>query len=66
MGDLVLLRSPHSSSSEQKLFRKFFPLYEGPYVITEVFDNNTLSLADDDREIGTYNRTNVKLYKEMA
>lgn len=66
VGDKVLVKSPHSSSSEQKLFRKFFPIFEGPYVIEKVLDNNSVVLSNQGHDCGVQNWFNIKPYKEMV
>lgn len=65
VGDLVLLRVSHLSNVLDKVTRKFFHLYEGPYRISELRGNNAYVLIENSSsEIvkGTYNRLSLKPY----
>ena len=64
VGNRVLLRVRHLSNALDKTTKKFFHLYEGPYVISRKVGNNAFVLVEvkDGREIGTYNRTNLRKY----
>ena len=65
LGDLVLLRVRHLSNAHDKVTHKFFPLYEGPYKITQIKGKNAFEISQNDdpqRIIGTYNRTNLRKY----
>lgn len=65
LGDKVLLRVRHLSNALDKVTKKFFHLFEGPYTITRVFDNNAYELSDESNKIiGKYNRTNLRKYRE--
>ena len=64
VGDRVLLRVRHLSNAMDKVTKKFFHLYEGPYIIHKVVGKNAFVLTDanNGNEIGTYNRTNLRKY----
>ena len=63
--DKVLLKSLHLSSAADKVTKKFFDIYEGPYTIDRVIGPNTYSLLDDKgMNKGTYNIVNLKKYRE--
>ena len=64
IGDRVLLRVRHLSNALDKTTKKFFHLYEGPYIISKTIGKNAYVLADINkgREIGTYNKTNLRKY----
>ena len=67
LGDLVLLRVRHLSNAFDKTIHKFFHLFEGPYLITQIIGNNAFVLSDPsnpDKVKGTYNRTNLRKYYE--
>ena len=64
-GDYVLLRVRHLSNALDKVTKKFFHLFEGPYVINRVIGINAFALCDindSTKEIGIYNRTNLRKY----
>ena len=65
VGDLVLLRVSHLSNALDRMIKKFFHLFEGPYMIIRVIGENAFVLVDprdNKREIGTYNRSNLRKY----
>lgn len=64
-GDFVLLRVPRLSNALDKVTRKFFHLYEGPYRVTKVVAPNAYQLSDikNEKIMGTYNRSNLRKYK---
>lgn len=65
VGDKVLLRVRHLSNALDKVIKKFFHLFEGPYEITQRIGENAFILADPKdgmREVGTYNRLNLRKY----
>ena len=65
VGDLVLLRVRHLSNALDKVTKKFFHLFEGPYKISKILDKNAFILVEPDDEkviIGTYNRANLRKY----
>lgn len=58
VNDLVLLRVRHLSNALDRVTKKFFHLFEGPYKIVRCVGNNALVLAnpqDPQKEIGVYN-----------
>lgn len=63
--DLVLLYVPKQSDALNKVTRKFFHVYYGPYIITRDLEDNSFELAnvdDHDQILGIYNRCNLKKY----
>lgn len=61
VGDKVLLRVPRVSSVREKLFCKFFRLFEGPYTIAEIPQVNTAVLVKENGEVeGRYNFRSLK------
>lgn len=63
--DLVLLRVPHLSDASQSVIYKFFHLFEGPYRIQDIINQNAFVLVhpdDNDRIKGTYNRIHLRKY----
>lgn len=68
IGDKVLLRVPHLSSSTDRVTHKFFRLYEGPYVITAAKGSNAFVLSDikDNKIKGTYNRLSLRKYYQAG
>lgn len=66
VGTLVLVKTHRLSSSVDKCIKKFFLLYEGPYVITGHSKDNAYTLADPDtyRNIGTYNVIHLRPFHE--
>ena len=63
VGDLVLLRVRHLSNALDRVTKKFFHLFEGPYVISKVIGQNAFLLNDPNdfnKEVGTYNRANLR------
>ena len=69
VGDLVLLRVRHLSDALDRVIKKFFHLFEGPYQIIRKIGENGFLLGDPEKnmkECGTYNRLNLrKYYKEI-
>ena len=64
-GDLVLLRVRHLSNAIDRVTKKFFHLFEGPFVIAKELGQNTFLLVDpnDEKNIkGVYNRSNLRKY----
>ena len=69
VNDLVLLRVRHLSNALDKVTKKFFNLYEGPYRISKVVGKNAFVLVDKDdplKEKVVYNRVNLKKYREPS
>lgn len=62
VGQQVLVKEHKLSSSLDKEIHKFFLLYRGPYTISQVHDNNTLVITDDQGKPQLQNFKNVKLY----
>jgi len=46
VGDLDLERTHHLSSSFEKCIHKFFMLYEGPFVVKEIINQNAYVVYD--------------------
>ena len=69
IGDKVLLRVRHLSNAIDKVTKKFFHLYEGPYTISELKGPNAFVLTDESKQppivIGTYSRANLRKYKML-
>nr|CAI5868378.1 unnamed protein product [Callosobruchus analis] len=64
-GDKVLLRSHHLSSAEDKVIKKFFLLFEGPYWVARQAGPNSYVLKDDKgRWLPHQNVVNLKPYRE--
>lgn len=61
VGEKVLLRVPGSSSLEQKLSKKFFRLFTGPYTVAKR-NGNAYVLVDGDKTIGTFNIFNLRKF----
>lgn len=61
-GQQVLLREHKLSSLEDNTIKKFFLLYRGPYLITEVRKNNTVVVISENGQQSTHNVKNIKLY----
>lgn len=65
IGDKVLIKNRQLPSSENRLMKKLFLCYVGPFVVTETFTNNTVRLTFmDGRKKGIYNINQLKPYKE--
>lgn len=63
--DLVLLRVRHLSNAFDRVIKKFFHLFEGPYRIIKKNGENACVLADvndNSKVLGTYNRLNLRKY----
>ncbi|KAF0689208.1 protein NYNRIN-like [Aphis craccivora] len=58
----ILIREHKLSNAEDKEISKFFLLYRGPYRITEVNNNNTVTIVDETGLESTHNMKNVKPY----
>lgn len=64
-GDKVLLRTHYQSSSLTKEIKKFFLLYEGPYVIKSIRGQNSYELMEDTGvSKGVHNICNLKPFIE--
>ncbi|XP_058791051.1 uncharacterized protein LOC131664179 [Phymastichus coffea] len=64
-GDLVLLRVRHLSNALDKVTRKFFHLFEGPFKVARDLGRNAYVLVDpNDQSVekGVYNRANLRKY----
>lgn len=64
IGDRFLIRSHPISSAENRKIRKFFSLYEGPYVVQARVDPNVYQIYDEDSgvDLGVQNVINLKRY----
>ena len=65
VGDLVLLRVRHFSNAIDKVTKKFFHLFEGPYQIEKEMGQNAFALVnphDNNADKGVYNRANLRKY----
>jgi hypothetical protein len=64
VGDEVLVRTHHQSSAVDKRIHKFFLLYEGPFVITNIKKCNAYEVYDPDtnRIRGTFNVIFLRKY----
>lgn len=65
VGDLVLLRVRHLSNALDKVTKKFFHLFEGPFKVKKDLGQNAYLLTEidnDNAEKGIYNRTNLRKY----
>lgn len=61
-GQQVLVKEHRLSSAIDKEIHKFFLLYQGPYTIIQVLENNTVVIEDERRKLVTQNMKNIKLY----
>jgi len=61
-GQQVLIKEHRLSSAEDKTIHKFFLLYRGPYTITEIRGNNTVTIELEPGQTQVHNMKNVKLY----
>lgn len=65
IGDKVLIRNRQLPSSENRLMKKLFLCYVGPFIVIETFANNTVKLAFINGNVkGTYNINQIKPYKD--
>jgi transposase InsO family protein len=63
IGDKVLLRALHVSNLQQKETKKFFQLFDGPYIVTSLAGNNAYTLQDiAGKSKGTFNTILLKSY----
>lgn len=65
VNDLVMLRVPQMSNALDKVTKKFFHLYQGPYEISKIVAKNAYQLRDrndKNKIIGTYNQLSLKPY----
>ena len=61
----VLVRVPRVSHPELGQFSKFFPLFEGPYIIRKIRKPNVCDLMrEDGSNVGSYNFYNLRPYPE--
>lgn len=67
-GDEVLLKQEHQSDAADKVIKKFFLLYDGPFKVVKSVAPNAYRLADpvSGKETGTYNVTNLRPYKRTT
>lgn len=69
INDLVLLRVPHISDASQGVTHKFFYIYEGPFRIERILNENACVLVDPENSEnvkGTYNRLHLRKYCRAA
>lgn len=67
VGDKVLLKSLHLSDLLKKETKKFFHIFEGPYVVAAVAGENAYELVTITGSLkGVFNVVNLKLYKECS
>jgi hypothetical protein len=63
IGTLVLLRANRISSVDHQEVKKFFPLYDGPYVISKVLHWDTYVLNEENgSERGIFNKSQLRRY----
>lgn len=64
IGSLVLVRSHNLSSAVDRCIRKFFLLYDGPYIVVECKSPNAYVVADPITKniVGTYNVIFLRKY----
>jgi len=64
VGDRILIRSHRLSSMAEKVIRKFFLLFEGPYVIVGIKAQNAYTVEDPNTKIirGTFNVIHLRTY----
>lgn len=66
-GDQVLLRTHRQSSLLDKIIKKLFLLYEGPYRVLRVAGPKSYYIGDaEGRELGKNNVVNLKPYKALC
>lgn len=64
VGDRILVRTHYQSSAEERLIRKFFLLYEGPYYVLRQAGPNSYIIGDEQgNELAKHNVVNLKLYR---
>jgi hypothetical protein len=68
VNDLVLLRTDPVSSAGHKETKKFFPLYDGPFLVKKVIhcDTYVLKFTDSDKERGIFIRRFLKKFHTLA
>lgn len=59
---LVLIHDHRLSSAKDKQIHKLFLIYRGPYRIIRVNNNNTVTIAEDQKGNTTHNIKNIKPY----
>lgn len=64
VGDMVLVRTHKLSCAADRIISKFFLLYEGPFVVTDVKNKNLYTLQHPETRLvrGTYNTIHLKAY----
>lgn len=67
IGDKVLVKSHALSSAESHTIKKFFLLYEGPFVVSAIAGPNSYLITDSEgSNLPKQNIKNLKLYKEPS
>ncbi|KAF0714585.1 Retrotransposable element Tf2 protein type 1, partial [Aphis craccivora] len=61
-GQQVLVKEHKLSSAEDQEIHKFFLLYKGPYTVIQSYDNNTVMLEDQHKQVIRCNIKNIKPY----
>lgn len=62
-GEKVLLKAHRVSDPSKKIFYKFKPIFQGPFMIGENFGPNAFKLVNErGEEYGIYNSSNLKPY----
>lgn len=66
-GDKVLLKSLHLSSFVKKETKKFFHIFEGPYIVTGIAGENAYELETETGICkGVFNVVNLKYYNTLS
>lgn len=66
IGDKVLLKTHHLSNAAYGEIKKFFALYDGPYVITDIVSKNAFNIKNPDTNlpVGVYNANLLRPFVE--
>jgi hypothetical protein len=63
VGTLVLLKSNKISSIENQEVKKFFKLYDGPFIIGKILHCDTYVIfGEDGKERGIFNKSHLRMY----
>lgn len=66
VGDKVLLKADRESDAIAHEMKKFFLLYEGPYVITSLAGQNAYRLEREGVTRGVFNSSNLRPFKTLT
>lgn len=62
----MLLRVKNNSNKENKIFAKFLYIYQGPFIISKIVDQNTyiLNYINNNDERGIFHGEHLKIYEK--